>query len=130
MTGASAGWGVALRNPPGSLNPNRLAVVLDEAGRLHVTAAAGDNEEAALMPPVEHPAVKRDAGASDTMLVVVRGERLEVYANGVAVCAPMVLERGLVRPRLSLVCQGAADKAADAEFQAFAVWRMDDLPSP
>jgi hypothetical protein len=130
VTGSSAGWGVALRTPPGSVSPNRVSVVLDDSGRLHVTAAAGEDQEADLLPPVEYRAVKGDA-ASDALLAVVRGGRvLEVYVNGVAVCAPIVLERPLARPRLSLLCRGAADKASDAEFQAFTVWRMDDLPSP
>jgi hypothetical protein len=124
---AAGGWGLALSAPPGSVAPFRASVVLDEAGRLRLTTAVGNKDEVAL-PPIDHPAIKRD-GAVNTLLVVVRGGRLlEAYVNGAAVTAPLVLERELASPWLSLVCHAADDKPADTEFRSFTVWRMDDLP--
>ncbi len=130
LFGSSAGWGLSLANSPGSLTPFRVSVVIDDKGRQHIETEVDNEETSKRLPPIEHPALKGGLEAANTLLVIVRGGRLlEVYANGVAVCAPQVLERELATPMLSLLCQASGDKPAHAEFQTFTVWRMDNLPT-
>ncbi len=129
LFGAPAGWGLALENSPGSLTPFRVSAIIDDKGRLNIETEVDNDEPSKRLPPIEHPALKGGLGAANTLLLALRGGRvLEVYVNGVAVCAPIVLERELATPMLSLVCRASGDKPAHAEFQTFTVWRMDNLP--
>jgi hypothetical protein len=129
LTESPGSWGVALRSPAGSVAPVRAAVVIDEAGRLHIETGTDEEEKVTRLPPVVYPRLKSGLAVENTLLVVVRGGRLlEVYVNGLAVCAPLVLQRELTAPWLWLVCRANADKPAHAEFQTYTVWRMNDFP--
>ncbi len=62
------------------------------------------------------------------LLVIVRGRRVEVYINDVAVCDPIVMPAHFTPARLQLSLHSGKDSLV--EFERITVWSAEDLPTP
>jgi hypothetical protein len=76
---------------------------------------------------ISHQAIK-PGGEFNTLLVVLRGQILQVYVNGVAVCQPVVLPQDTTPVRISLAAL-PREKGASVEFRKLSIWPADALPA-
>jgi serine/threonine protein kinase len=120
---ATGRWGVFVWNKDHPLSPG-IAVWLSGHGELEVGADSEDRQKY-LEPhvgPFTHPAI-RPVGESNTLLLVVRGQRLEVYVNGTAVCAPIPLSHKLTPAVLGMSVQSRGQPVQ----VDFTHWRVASL---
>jgi hypothetical protein len=77
-------------------------------------------------PWTKHPALNF-AIEANSLLIISQGRTVEVYANGTAICSPLVLDQPFKNPTIKI---GANALAAPAEFHEFRLWpQLSDLPS-
>ena len=90
---ASDGWALVI-NRDGAGNQG-IQVSLDSEARLRVSPWMYHGKEENYGPhvgPMSHAAIRK-GDAFNELLVVVRGRRVEVYVNGIAVCPPVTVDR-------------------------------------
>jgi hypothetical protein len=125
---ASWGLGIADRTEARDARTAWARLTIGNNGRLHVRVGQGEESDAAEGPEAErltHAAIKKGPQAVNTLLAVVQGRQVEVYVNGVAVCDPLLLEREIHVPQLSLL---ATSRGSTAEFESVTVWPAKDVP--
>ncbi len=123
------GWSLVVTNQHD--NDHSIQVTVTGERTVQVTPSRFEPERGRgpVVGPV--PVAKLHAGLKfNTLLVVLRGRLLEVYANGVAACAPIRLDRDLTPAVLALGCVGPPGHEARSEFQRFTVWSAEGLPAP
>jgi WD40 repeat protein len=120
------GWGLFLWNE----DERAVAVKLSRDGTVGVgrCPALSRSFPVREMGPIHHAAIK-PGDEANRLLVVLRGQILEVYVNGVAVCQPIVLPQDITPVGISLAAL-PQKKGARVEFQRLTIWPSDALPSP
>jgi serine/threonine protein kinase len=127
LGGPADGWEVRLHNRQ---QQRGLYIRLTGAGELLLGPGLAEpaGSPQTKVGPIRHPAIWRGQ-RFNTLLAVIRGPRqVELYVNGVAVCAPVTLARDFT-PRgvmLGLHSEGAAE----AQFERVGVWPADGFPGP
>lgn len=77
---------------------------------------------------IRHVALKKGA-EFNKLMVVARGNRVRIFANDVAICDPIVLEKFVPPGRLAF--GGVSNHiAVRVEFKNFTVWSSEGLPRP
>jgi WD40 repeat protein len=120
------GWGLMLDGPGGravSIKLNRDRTL--EVGPCPWTAP---DFRMPRLGPLYHPAI-REGDAVNSLLVVVRGSRLEIYVNDVAVCEPIYSEESLTPTQLILAAI-PRKRPTRVEFQHLTIWPADGQAVP
>jgi WD40 repeat protein len=126
---ASDGWALAIDRT--GARSQGVQISLDSEARLRVSPWVYDADPKNNGPrvgPLTHAAIRK-GDAFNELLVVVRGRRMEVYVNGVAVCPPVTVDRDFTPGHLILQSLGG-DKGVHVEFKRITVWAADGLPEP
>jgi serine/threonine protein kinase len=103
--------------------------------RFHVNGAGGlgvsilNDGPSRTIKLIRHTAQKTGA-EFNKLLVVARGNRFELYENGVAICDPIVLNKSITPGRFDLGAVATTIDAVRAEFKSFTVWSTEGLPTP
>ncbi len=77
---------------------------------------------------IRHNALKKGA-EFNKLLVVAIGNRIEIFANDVAICDPIVLEEFAPPGRFALGGVATTIDAVRAEFKSFTIWSAEGLPT-
>src|SRR5262249_54529387 len=119
--GRHMGWGIDLL----TREDQRHLAIRFKDGAVEVGAFGSDQlGPVRIGEPIRHQAVQSGSQAN-TLLVIVRGgQRLEVYANGTAICPPIQLEQPL-RPRVDA---GIISWSGNVEFTRYTLWLLPPPP--
>ncbi|HKB41714.1 MAG TPA: serine/threonine-protein kinase, partial [Gemmataceae bacterium] len=125
-------WGLGILTDRGDDKPHGLQVMINSEGRLKVEPSLFESERSRgpYVGPATHRTLK-GPGEFNTLLVVIRGRRVEVYANSVAVLNSIRLDRDIIGPDIPAKFQlvaFASEKGVRAEFERFTVWSAEGLP--
>jgi hypothetical protein len=71
--------------------------------------------------PFAHPAIKPGA-EFNRLLVILRGQDLEVFVNGVSVCEPIHIQQHILPATISLSASAGPEEASRIEFTSCKVW--------
>jgi formylglycine-generating enzyme required for sulfatase activity/tetratricopeptide (TPR) repeat protein len=101
---------------------------LNGEGELEIEAADWFPAKWRPLGRFRHNAIK-PGEAFNKLLLVVRGQRIEVYVNDVAVCDPIISDVKLPAQFL-LGAYSQKNQAVRAEFERITVWSAEGLPTP
>lgn len=123
---ATGGWGVSLISPK---DQNRgVFLAISREGKLQVLPSPFAQGAAATtgprIAPFRHTAIKTGDDVNE-LLTVLRGKKLEVYVNSVAVCDPIVLDRELPDAVTALMAFTQSNQETRAEFSHLTVWSLE-----
>lgn len=77
---------------------------------------------------IRHNALKK-GDEFNKLLVVALGNRIEIYANNVAICDPIVLDEITPPGRFALGAVATTRHPVRAEFKSFTIWSAEGLPT-
>ncbi len=133
------GWSFLLTDPtsgqrqpsgPRAQRMNPAAVrtgvefVIGWDGTLRILPLGGSDDR--VFSTIVHPAIKKGTEPNQ-LLVIARGQLLEVYVNGVAVCNPIVWQSKLTDLGWALGIHGKP--GAQADFDSIKIWPSSEFPT-
>ena len=113
---------------------NHTSATNDVAVRFHMNGLQGlqvsilNDGPPRVAQTIRHTAMKK-GDQFNKLLVVAVGNRIEIFANDVAICDPILLDEFAPPGRLAL---GAVANhiPVRAEFKSFTIWSAEGLPTP
>jgi predicted Ser/Thr protein kinase len=124
-------WGLLVSNGAFQAAMNRVQVLVTTTGslsvRVHNGGAGGGGDLPELTFP--HAKVKEGVKNQNALLIVLRGRFLELYANGVAVHDPIVLDWEILNPHVYLTARSGPQKVV-AEFEEVTIWSGSEVVPP
>lgn len=94
--------------------------------RAHFQTEAGRGPR---LSPIQHPAI-RPVDQWNELFAIVRDGKLELYVNGIAVCAPVEIDPDNVPAEMAIGAQATPTDLETAEFLSFQSWNATDLSRP
>jgi hypothetical protein len=124
-------WSVILRERSGK--GGSVEVVLNTMGQFMIVAAQGpwdaNRVPVATVPWTAHPAIVKGPAAFNTVLLILRERRLEVYVNQRAVCRPLTLDEDIRPVELNWRRGPQPGAGAVAEIKRVTAWpNLDGVP--
>jgi hypothetical protein len=120
-SGAQSTWSLYLSNLG---TPHQgIRVVLHAEGTLEIdrSAVADPKFSEIHIEPFAHPAIKLGT-EFNRLLVVLRGQELQVFVNGESVCEPVHIQQHIFPASISLSASAGPDEASRIEFTSCKVW--------
>jgi tetratricopeptide (TPR) repeat protein len=126
---ANDAWGILLTGKPAG---RALWVRLRGDGRVQVVRAPWAAKDfVAPAVPLPNRVTTRPIGEFNTLLVILRGGRLEIYVNGAAACAPVALPPGFETSQAHIGLFQERVRGAEVAFRRFSVWHTPrGTPAP
>jgi hypothetical protein len=115
-------WGVTLANPE---RKQGLSIEIGSQGRSVGFGPGFLNFAGPTPKSVPTPAV-HGGEETNTLLVLVKGQYVELYVNGEAVGEPFVIEQNLWPAQFNLRVQSKTQASFD--FEEVSIWSADNLP--
>jgi serine/threonine protein kinase len=130
LTRRNAGeWGIVICGKDRENGGILIAIGPDQSFRVGPTLSNAKVNRSKEIPLTKHPAINPLIDLN-TILTILRGQTLELYINGKAVCDPIRLERDLGPARIQLGSAMAPSHDARIEYLEFNLWpRLDALAS-
>jgi serine/threonine protein kinase/regulation of enolase protein 1 (concanavalin A-like superfamily) len=117
-------WALLIRNPQ---LKHELRISIAKSGSLRVNKMNEDGSNERLVGPIQNPAIK-DGGEWNSMLVIARRNRYEIYVNDIMVCEPFEFDFVQTPAKLGLVVNCPQNsELTRAEFQQITVWSAQGL---
>jgi hypothetical protein len=100
-----------------------IAVSLNNKGEFRIEGIGTNASDSPTikLPWTRHTAIL-EGDKFNTVLVIVRGREIEVYANRKALCGPVQLDRDITPSTVALASHGT--KNIRGEFKDFAIWQQ------
>ena len=124
VEGGTGGWGMYIF----AEGPRHgVAVTINSDSRLMIKPDPVDPAKEPRIGPIRHSAIK-DARELNTLLVIVKGRRMAVYVNSVAVCEPFLVDRDITPCFASMGAFSDGEQTTHAEITRYTVWSSENLP--
>jgi protein kinase-like protein len=126
------GWGMGVfhsKKDKGKEVLRGFEAMLRDDGKLLIVPSRWSTDQARelRLGPFVPPAVRKGAD-SNALLVRVRGSWVEIYVNGVAACAPFVIDYELSPTAVQIVVSGGGGGSL-VELERLTLWSTEDIPS-
>jgi hypothetical protein len=123
--GPAAAWALEIQNVEAR---RYLYFKLNGKQEIEILADQKNADNFTTIGPIRHAAIK-PGEVFNTLRVVMRGETIEVYVNGVAVYIPIATNFVKTPATFGVLALAAKDRAGRAEFERLTIWPASVLPS-